>query len=152
MVTFTCRPCGSDFEANKPKRGRSPETCPTCKKAKSKSKEYDPFYWTPEAVEARRLAKQEAHAKAMAKDAEKRVQTERWEAEQKMEYRPKLFDNEDEELAYLVKQQETDDKYGNRLQFRTRDGKKELVLISEFGSDLEPAEDHLDRVLLRMVG
>lgn len=85
-------------------------------------REQDRSYWTPEAVRARKEAKEAKHAAAVAKTAQK---------QKDIEYRAVPFHNDEEELAYLIKQQETDRKYGDRLRFRKQTSSVPLYYFSE---------------------
>ena len=90
-------------------------------------KEKDRSYWTPEAVQARREAKQGRHSARVAKDAQK---------QQEIEKRTVKFWDDESELAYLIKQQETDSKYGDRLRFRKQTSNAELYYFSEDSAQL----------------
>ena len=90
-------------------------------------RESDRSYWTPEAVRARREAKEAKHAAAVAKTAQK---------QKDIEYRSVPFHNDEEELAFLIKQQETDYKHGDRLRFRKQTSNAELYYFSEDSAQL----------------
>lgn len=90
-------------------------------------REKDRSYWTPEAVRARREAKEAKRAATLARESEK---------QRGIEYRSVPFHNDEEELAYLIEQQETDRKYGDRLKFRKQTGNAELYFFSEESSRL----------------
>jgi len=67
-------------------------------------REVDRSYWTPEAVAARKEAKEKAREATLAKESQKQAD---------IEYRSVPFHNDDEELAYLIAEQAKDLKYGN---------------------------------------
>lgn len=70
-------------------------------------------YWSADAVRARREAKEVKRAATLARESEKQAG---------IEYRAIPFHNDEEELAYLIAQQGTDDKYGNDRRYRKQDG------------------------------